>query len=624
MANQIYYLPDASGTDPDNSITNDTFVIFSPNQRIEFKTTVFFTGLQVVQIGTTNLPLIYGTDWTYGPEDIDIYETAKMKTADGTFSAILLKSIQILKSYAGVQYTISCNYQQLYPVISQSAVYDDTRIQFTPELLVNMLNDIASLKLLTRPVSSVAAVTDATAAFLEVDLTGTSPANLITGEIQTVDVLNGKNFIFPANGSFYKNSVIITEANSSVPLTFGTDYQIFGMDVAKTKTTNSVSEVDNFIVMTKSYIGNINLTYQAYGGTVTVADVQALAESVQSVTSYLNNFQFVTAQTLAENAVVKNIVYRLGSMEDRLRILLNNGTPTYADASGVGGVGTAMKIRSTDTNLHWWTIAQLYKVNGSNEVTIADRMHFRMQFATLHLSADVYVNVDLNLPNPFVLDSVSVNQDVQFTPFGAAGPNMVVAPQFRILYNNEIGSSSGVLLQVGLPLPTLAETIGLQDVSGSESCWLLLQSPSTAISPQDNTITLPDGTPWDSANPSSLSYTKMLPNKTGYLAWFSSINIVDLVTGSPLTTTVPVGFRIQDVRTVQLNFTAPGGNYPIEVPVALNTDGSLTGVILLPSAIPGGSPTSLEVKIVAGELVINAEINVSNNNLVLTQVIYHV
>lgn len=572
-----YYQPDLTGTLPAYAVTNDLYTIFTTNQRIDFGRSIFLDTLAINIQGSTNVPFVQNTDWSVDNTiDIDYTEMSRMKNLDPTFSATLIKSILIISPTA-VPYQISCAYQQLYPVPSKIAVSENGQVELTPDLILDILRRLTQAEMSTAIVQNTVATTNATPKLLPIDTEETLPGNVITGEIQTVNVPQGQNVIRPTCGSFYADSVSMTIAGSNTPLVAGTDYLVFGADLPKTKITSNTSGVYNWILILKQYVGNITLTYHAFGGDVTLYDFQTMYTELYNMNQYVSTMNFLTLSTLGNSSIFQSLVNRICNVESEMRVLINSGNPNYADVTG-NGTTALQKIRSVDDNLHWWTIASLYTVSGSAEVVIADRMHFRMQTLQSNISADVFINVDLNnTANPFTIDTISVNQPLGYVPFTSYATDTPSMPLFRILYNTGDANSSGILLQIGLELPNLTETIALQDLSGSESAWVLASASATAVLPQDDTIVLPNNTQtWSSTYASSQQYVHMMPNKTGYLAWGGSSAVSGwTTTPNVFTALIDENFIVDDVEKIRLQFTATGdltSVYTLDIPVMSYTD----------------------------------------------------
>jgi hypothetical protein len=574
-----YYTPDLTGSLPAYAVAADIWTVFTADQRIKFDKPIFLSSLSINIMGSVTVPFVQNTDWTViSPDDIDYDAMSKMKNIDPTFSATLIKSILII-SPTVAPYKISCAYQQLYPVPSQISVSESGDVELTPDLIISMMQQITQLQMTVASSSSTVGTTGTTPKLLSIDTTGTLPQNLISDETQSVNVLQGQNVIRPVCGSFYANGLILTIPGNSTPLVLGTDYLIFGADLPKTKITSNKGGVYNFILVLRQYVGNIDLQYQAFGGEPTLYDLQSIYTELFNLNSYVSGADFLTTSTLGTSAIFQSLINRVCNVEAQMRNLVNSGNPTYADVTG-NGTTALQKIRSVDNNLHWWTIASLYQVAGSSAVIVADRMHFRMQMLNANVLADVFINVDLNNPNPFTIDSISVNQPLGYVPFTSYGTTPVTMPQFRVIYNTG-GTASGILLQIGLELPNLTETISIQDLSGNQSAWILAAAATTAVLPSDGMVTLPNtAETWDPSYSNSVQLVHMMPNKTGYLAWGGSQALTALTTaGITLTPLIDYTFVIADVKKIRLQFTASGDTthvYTVDIPVSTYGDPTTT------------------------------------------------
>jgi hypothetical protein len=624
----VYYSPDLTGVNPDYLVTNDIYVITSTNERIVFEEPIFANSIAATLIATGNIPLVRGIDWNYTTSDIAVTATAKVLTLNPSFDLVLIYAVEVIRTVT-TPITISFQYQKLYPVIDKVSVFDNRRIDLTPSMILEMRNRLHALELQVRSADTTTSISNATPKLLQIDLSGTASANLITNEVYTVNTLIGVNVIFPLSGSFYATGLILKlNDGSGTILTLGTDYQIFGLNVGKTRATRSTSSVNDFVIVSKPYVGPIEVTYQAFGGEATVNDVTTIYGALQSITTYLETTPFVTVPSLATSPILLSLIDRQNALEDQLRVLINSGNPTYSDVSGTG-TAYVLKVRSTDVNLHWWNIAQLFEVSGSSTIILADRMHIRIQMATSNVSADVFINVDLNIPNSlFTIDSTSVNLDPGYQINGTLESGSVVMPQFRVIYNT--GGVSGIILQIGIPLPSLTESIGIEDLSGSQSCWRLLATSSSPVSPQDNTITLPDGESiWDTSNEDSESVIHMMPYD-GYLYWAGALSVNSL-TSTALTSLLPVFFNVSDISSIDLVFLITTSNVTYMVNVPINPSliaGTYTGTAFAPNTSTGTSivPYNVSISIIGGAVVISVlpESIITSPNLNLIYVLVNV
>lgn len=208
-----------------------------------------------------------------------------------------------------------------------------------------------------------------------------------------------------------------------------------------------------------------------------------------------------------------------------MRKLVNSSS--YGDVTD--GKTALKKIAATDNDLHFYTIAELYMVDGSSEIVTADRMHIRVQTVQSKIMFDAMITVNLNNEtDKFTVNLLAENYDKGFVPFEDYSQiENAIHPQLRIVYNDDDTFTSGVLLQLGIEFKGFVEeTVVIEDLSGKESCWLLLDGSTTAVPPEDNSIELPNGTAvYDETNPDSTAISTLVPFKGGFIAWAGSVSL---------------------------------------------------------------------------------------------------
>jgi hypothetical protein len=291
MSNSI---PDLTGTNASYAVTGDVYRIFQNNQRIEFTRPVYVNSLAITVSGTST-PLIQGTDWSIAVADYTAM--SQMMAISGTFSATLVKSIQINTTKATKPYSVSLNYQTLYTDVIAS-------------ILASLQSIETQLALLVTP----AAGTTAAPKLLALDPAENNSANLITAEVYTVNTFSGINLVLPASGSFFADSVVVTLPNGT-PLINNVDYVITTCDIERTRATPNTSGVYRSILITRSYAGQLKVTYHAYGGTATLSDLTAIYQTVLNLNQYLTTTDFLSAAALGTDSVITSIVARLVNIE---------------------------------------------------------------------------------------------------------------------------------------------------------------------------------------------------------------------------------------------------------------------------------------------------------------------
>ena len=385
-----------------------------------------------------------------------------------------------------------------------------------------MIRSIINLEVATAPISNIQAVTDKKPLMLEPDPTKSLNENFIKDEIWRVDVPNNVCVIHPIAGEFYKDSLTIKYPFANSTLVEGKDYIITGLDYYKTKHTTNTSGVFGFIVIVTSIVGELEISYHAYGGEPTIYDIRVLYETLANIKKYVTDSQLLTPSTLGSADSFISLISRVTYLEKEMRRLATNGRPTY----GEDHKSLLRKISTIDTEFHWWTIGELYKVAGSDTVFTSDIAHLQIQTLYTKFLIDLYVSIDISNPNEkFRLDTNTSITPTCYIPFeDDSNLDNLIRPQLRIIWNDNTRESSGILLQLGMRLKTVAEeTLAIADLSGPECCFKLASDSDEAILPEDNIIELPSGNSvWDNVNPDSREDAILIPLKDGNLVWAGS------------------------------------------------------------------------------------------------------
>ena len=508
--------------------SNRIYRIFKYDQIVDFQATVFLNSIHVYLIsgGVSNQELVYDVDYTIPTELINSCDNdmSGAKLIDASFDETLCSGIQLKKGVtAGTTYTIAISYQRLYPNQIKTAYVHNEPLNITPELMLDVINSIEQLKILNNDVTDVTSVESADSILFELDESCTNSNNLVTDESHTIDVPNKRFVIQPKGGSFYYDSIVVKHPSSGTTLTLGTDYFIEGMSEPKTKATSYKCPVYEFIVISVPIVGVVTVSYHAYGGDPTIDNYREVLKNMNNVINYLNEAKTVTADTLGSTEIMSSLFQRIETLESEMRRL--QGVPSYGDVTH--GKTTLMKLFSEKTGIHWYTIASLYTVNGSStSPCTADTFTFRLQTSTSHIQFTAAVSVDLNNRenDRFNVNVISENYPRGYTPFVDYGSvDQVIQPQLRVVWNED-GDVSGAYLQLGFELKNmLEETVSIEDLSGSESCWKLVDEVTTVTTPQDSEFLLPNASStWSELLNESKQENMLIPFKKGHIAWAGS------------------------------------------------------------------------------------------------------
>ena len=508
-SNQNYYQP------------GRVFRIFKYEQRIDFETVVYADSLKVYRLSTaTPTEMVLGEDYII-PDDANCdNDTSRAKLIDTSFDRQLISAIVIIQAPDAGVYDIEVSYQQLYPSQVRTAYFHSTEFNWTDDLAYEVVKTLEELKILSSKVSSVSTLTEGSGLLLELDPSYSNHNNHIEHEVHYVDVSGGRYMLHPKGGSFYRDSVTVYHPASGLTLVEGKDYAIVGMDEAKTKYTSSKVPVYNFILFMTIMTGYVEVTYHAYGGDPTLDNYTELLANINNIVRYLNEAKFVSNTSLGSTDAMGVVYERLDKLEAGMR-RLNQERPYYGDMTS--GKYTQMKIYTDQAGLHWYTIASLYTTGENTLPCICDTFTFRLQTSLSHIQFTCACAVDLSNTegNRLNVSILSENYPKGFIPYkDYSNIDTIIRPQIRLVWANS-ETPSGAYLQLGFELKTIAEeTIGIEDISGHESCWKLVEEISAATTPHDNNFLLPNEvTVWNSSLLTSLQESQLVPFKQGHLAW---------------------------------------------------------------------------------------------------------
>lgn len=515
--------PDLTGENPLYKVTNFMYAVEETGQKIYFPDTVFAESIVVILHGTINSTLIKDLDWVIQEDDIDIDARSKCRLTDPEFDKVLIKSITFIKDVpTDIVYRVSVQHQRLYPDFRKGISYHGTPTEFNPELLGHILSSLEYLTAITTPAADVHSVTTTSPKLLPLDIHKENPNNLIEDEVHRINVVAGQYCIKPTAGSFFRDSLILKSKLTGDVFVEGVDYMVVGNNRAKTKLTSNESGVYDYVFFKTRVVDvDVEVTYHAYGGDPTIQDISEVHSEMTNLVEFLNNARFMTAESLGNTPMINDLMNRLGELEDVVRKLCKTGKPSYGDVSN--GRAILLKVHSSDSELHWYSIANLYKVDGSDDVVLADQFRFRMQMLHSKFMFDLVASVNLDNPdNPFSCSLVADNSPIGYTPFGdISGVDMIKRLQIRAIWNHNPIESSGVTLQIGIPMRGMTEeSIAIEDLSGNESAWKLIEENAVSVGPQDDVVTLPNPTHiWSLENNDSRVDSMLLPLSRGHLAW---------------------------------------------------------------------------------------------------------
>jgi hypothetical protein len=588
-----YSLPDYTGADPRFKKQNVAFLVYKNGAVFEFVDSPIFADTLVVKLADgSDTTLVKDTDWTYEGDDLSSHYIGQAKLANPDFDRDLIKSIKFI----GTRYLnqkVIMSFQEWKMTSPGLVSGDGSPVELNPDTLGYILSTLAGLSNQVSASGSTLSDTTAAPTLLLEDIQKERSANLITNEVHDISTASGKRIIIPVNGEFFRDSTVVRYNN--VALIRDVDFTVGGFS-ALTAHTSNTSGIYRFLVINKEIEGSVNVDYHAVGGSVSQKDVRNLYEKIEAMRVFLAGNNFVTASSIPSTTAYQHLAARQAELENQMRALLS-GSPTYQDATG----GTVAKrtVTAPDAGFHWYNLARLYKVSGSDDIVLTDQYRVRVRFTELKVTVSIVVDVDWNSTRkPVSFRTESLIVDPLYTGLTDVSAAAAVYPMFRVI-TNQVGSTfSGAFLQVGVPIGMLTSHMEVEDLSSVESCWIT--DTATTGTPSDNAIALPDGSSvWSTANVNSKSYPYTPVLDGGYLLYHGAgVNLSDIKTtnstASQFPSKIPNYFNIDSVKEVVLTLTTDDGSliYDVSIPLNGSDNSTRTGRITMATSSMGDVPIS--------------------------------
>ncbi len=483
------YQPDLTGTAPANYIDTYQRMVWKAGQKLLFDVPVFDNdALEVIAVGGVPETLIAGIDYVINIDDTHDDAIGFCKTIDNEFTLTLVKSITITRAFVE-NYLIQCKFNQLFADDIRYTKLNTTSdtLEVTPALISNVVEQIDYLQQMTLNASDTYSSQSELAKMLEIDRTGVRPGNRVPGEHHDINTINGVSFVKPIYGAFYSDNLDVFNVLTGEILP-PEAYRIHEPDLAKTRNSGNHHGVFRSIEILIEFVGQIGLNYQAYGGSTDVVSMNSLKDKMVVMETFLSENSFITPGTLhAETSIIK-LYNKIADLEGNMRLLLQNGLPNYGDVSTNSSV--LKKIVALNADKHWWTVATLYRVDGSNDNVTADVFKFRI--STMYTGMLFECSVAVNVGGTYTGDRITVTCINDNVPHAVIDD---IIPSLRILEVDTGGAYAGVVLQLGMKLGVgiLQESIAIEDISGMESCWKLVPFTANSVNPEDTTVLMPDG-----------------------------------------------------------------------------------------------------------------------------------
>lgn len=491
---------DLTGTDPLYKRINVPFRVYKSNQMISFEEPVYQDSITVFRaVGGA------AVNFTTGPLDDTATARAKyvqsVKQPNVTFNKPLVNNI-IIPTAIGNEFTIHVTYQALH---KDTVVLtgDDIGPTYTPGLMRTVLNKVAYLENLIPSIPSISEEAINPIQVLAEDLTAANPDNFIQDEIHMqVNTLANRFVIRPANGSFYKQDLVVKFNDK--PLVENVDYEITGLNHGKTRVSSSTGGVYDYIILIKPIsAGVVTLTYRAFGGVVCPAAMNQVQLILTDLIHFIKLGGLLTSDGLQAHPIIVTIIDRIINIENMLKIA---APITYSYAAT-----QAEK---------WCDIADIAADNISGVVPQVGTGQLRVRcgkyFSEIKLNYDVASARSLDAQ---LLSSWNLSVDEDEVGYF----NNRICPKFRVIWNNN-AISSGLVLQMSVTTKTSKTVyVEIQNSAGLFSNMTLKSTDGNILPDRSAATTLPDGTTWNSSSGAARASNTIVASGKSYTIFTGTV-----------------------------------------------------------------------------------------------------
>lgn len=506
---------DFTGSDPLYRRSNVRFAVFDNNQPIDFEEPVYADSIVVRWLkedGNTET-IVKDLQWVINASNIDHDAMSEAKLIQPGFVAQLVDGITINDNISQDR-VYAIEYQAFKLQYSQFDYGNDGPLP-TPGLMRELVEKITFLTSVSDPLNNVTSDTLDGIVVLEEDLTGILADNLIENERHSVNVPANKQVIRPGAGSFYEHDVVLVNEATGGTLVKGIDYVIVGLDRPKTRVAEHTSGVFNYIFLLRPYVGNINVTYRAFGGDVTINDINAIKDVLADLVRMMSEGLFLTADTLPFSPSIVNILTRMGILEDHVRHFITAHHRYTANTDGK----------------HWFTIASLHRDLWSPDVVSAEQVNLFLRSPSKSWSYEVALSVNLDRQHEQIRANVISSLD-KYNHFSIGEYENIInrdIPEVRVIWNEGSGERSGALIQIGMDMKAgQSEMLSVYDKSGNSSLIEIRPNIPGEDTVYDDNVTLPNDDAWSTITPESKISRVIMAPEEGYLLWGGAVPLVQL------------------------------------------------------------------------------------------------
>lgn len=527
---------DLTGEDPNYKRVDRRYKVFKAFQAIDFEEPVYEDSIEVYLYDNGNMTLLQkGTinqSWNTMPDDECLDETAMAKAKmqyievdpENTWNHRLVHRIYMQDSVDPVpEYIISVSYQGLERDVV-SVRRDGMGPDYTPGLMRAVIERINELYHVRNPIENVNMLALSNLKGMPEDLTGHAVTNYVENEAHYVNTAGNRFVCRPLNGSFYNHDlrVVYRPPNTLVTqdLVQGVDYEVVGVNKIKTSLSEPTSGVYEFILFKSQLEGEVFVSYHAFGGEVSPADLNMLASIVKNIQMAIESEEILTLKNIKSAQVVSDMIYRLEAVEETLR---HYQSQTF--------------LYNVTQDTVWANIAyaQRHPWMDNAEVMAEDFGLFRIEIPELGYTTDVRLAYDTNGAEQLkvvtdFIESPSYDKD------GIKYYSDRVLVKLRAIWTSEL--LDGIMLQISITGGTTKQwRVKVSDMTSAKTPWILIDTEG-AIRPAEDDPTpnekviFPNGAIWMDVAHNASEPVALFIN--GYTIFNGSIHIKHIDEGSRL------------------------------------------------------------------------------------------
>ena len=399
-----------------------------------------------------------------------------------------------------------------------------------------LVENVNFLVLTRDPLNSITSTTINNISVLAEDLTGMLLANRVYNEQHEVNVPGNKLFIRPGAGSFYTHDLIIVNPSTGNSLIRGVDYEIVGINRPKTRVTEHTSAVYEYIKLLQPYVGILNVSYRAFGGEVSVKDINAIKDVIADLVRMMADGLFLTADTLPYSLPIIQILERLATLEDHVHHYVTAHHRYVADSTGK----------------HWFTIAELHLDDWTPDVITAAQIQLALKSPSRRWAYEAMISVNLTREHERARVNVisSLDKHNHFSIGEYTNIDERNIPEIRIVWNDDAGDLSGGQIQIGMHMEAgQHELLSVYDKSGNGSDIVVRPNIAGTDIVYDDSIRLPDNSLWVSTDTIAEEARALICPEEGYLIWGGAMPATLMTEWTEMNNTIRLDdFKIANIK----------------------------------------------------------------------------